>query len=130
MNKPPLSAAKAAQLIDENGLSEKRKALNKILDDAKDALEALGVPYFLAAIDRDPRDTEGGKVFINSEHKGPDMAVIMQHAFPSNKDLAYLGIIVGNEIMRRNKDANISFREKKKKRTPKAKAAPLKKVEE
>lgn len=115
MKKPPLHPHKAAALIDEHSLDQKRIKINKILDDAEKELVALGCPYFLAALDRDPRDADGGKVFVNSELKGPDMSVIMQHAFPSNKDLIFLGLHVGNEIMRRNKDASISFREKKRK---------------
>lgn len=120
MKKPPLKAhvqKPGPQKPDISGLEleEKRVQINKILDDAQDALKALGCPYFLAALDRDTRDPDGGKVFVNSELTGPDMSVIMQHAFPSNKDLIFLGIHVGNEIQRRNKEANIQFREKKRK---------------
>jgi hypothetical protein len=96
-------------------LDEKRLEINRILDEAEKALQTLECKYFLAAIDHDVRDTDGGKVFINSEHNGADMAVIMQHAFPANKDLIYLGVSVGNEIMRRNKESIILFREKKRK---------------
>lgn len=118
LNKKPLHPLKAAALIDEHSLEQKRIKINKVLDDAEKELIALGCPYFLAAIDRDARDAEGGKVFVNSELTGPDMSVIMQHAFPSNKDLIFLGLHVGNEIMRRNKDAGITFRDKKKKAAP------------
>lgn len=124
MKKPQLHPLKAAALIDEHSLDQKRVKINKILDDAEKELIALGCPHFLAAIDRDTRDAEGGKVFVNSELTGPDMSVIMQHAFPSNKDLIFLGLHVGNEIMRRNKDAGITFRDKKKTRAKKAPAMP------
>lgn len=96
-------------------LAEKHLHIHKVLDDAQKALENLGCSHFLAAIDRDVRDADGGKVFVNSEITGPDMAALMQHAFPSDKDLIFLGLHVGNEIMRRNKDAGVTFRDKKKK---------------
>lgn len=115
MQKPKLTPGKAAQLIDAHSLEEKRKRINDVLDTCEKQLEALGCKYMLAALCRDKRDTEGGKVLVNLEANGSDMAVIIQHAFPANKDLAYIGIWVGNEIMRRNKEANITFRDKKRK---------------
>lgn len=96
-------------------LEEKQKQINAILDGAEAALQALGVPYFMAAVDRDTRDADGGKVFVVSDVKGQDMQVVFKHAFPANKDIAALGIWVGGEIMRRNKEANIKFRDKRKK---------------
>lgn len=97
-------------------LEEKQLKINAILDGAEKELEALGVPYFMAAVDRDQRDPDGGKVFVVSDVKGQDMQIIFKHAFPANKDIAALGLWVGAEIMRRNKDANIKFRNKKDKK--------------
>lgn len=96
-------------------LEETRAAIDSIIDTAEKALAALGVPYFLAAVHRDTRDPDGGKVFVSSEVKGQDMQIIFKHAFPHNKDIAALGLWVGAEIMRRNKDANIKFVNKKRK---------------
>lgn len=103
-------------------LDQKRERINKILDDAQKELEAIGCKYFLAALDRDSRDPDGGKVFVNLDVTGSDMPIILMHSFPSNKDMAALGIWVGNEIMRRNKEANISFRNKKRKNVKKESA--------
>lgn len=124
MQESKLTRAKAAQMIDAHSLEEKRKRINDVLDTCEKQLTALGCKYMLAALCRDKRDTDGGKVFVNLEANGSDMAVIIQHAFPANKDLAYIGIWVGNEIMRRNKEASISFRDKKKKSAPKPPKPP------
>jgi hypothetical protein len=103
----------------EKTLEEKYAEVNAIIDQTAKALDALGVPHFIAAIDRDARDPDGGKVFVASEVKGPDMQQIFKHAFPANKDLINLGLWVGNEIMQRNKNAAISFGAKKRTKKPK-----------
>lgn len=108
-------ALNAAGISTAPTLEQKRERINEVLDEAQKIFEEMGCKYFLAALDRDPRDTDGGKVFVNLDVTGSDMPVILKHSFPSNKDMAALGIWVGNEIMRRNKDANITFRNKKRK---------------
>jgi hypothetical protein len=88
--------------------------INAIIDEAAEKLKALDVPYFISAIDRNTQDPDGGKVFVSSDVRGADMQQIFKHAFPLNKDIAALGLWVGNEIMRRNKDANVKWVKAKK----------------
>lgn len=100
-------------------LEEKRARLHAIIDEAAKQLTALECPFFIAAIDRDQRDPEGGKVFVMSEAQERDMETIFQHAFASNKGLVSLGLWLGKEIQRRNKDANVKFVKRKYKKNGK-----------
>ena len=96
-------------------LDDKHRRINGIIDAATKELAAVGAAYFIAAIDRDGRDPDGGKIFVSSEVTGQDMQNVIKHAFTHNKDLTSLGLWIGGEIMRRNKDANIKIKKRGKK---------------
>lgn len=81
----------------------KEKRINKILDDARDALEKEGVKYFLGVVDRKPKSPDGGKVYANMDLKAADFIYILDIAMPTNQDITNLGIYVGQLINARLK---------------------------
>lgn len=85
-------------------LEQKRRRINKALDDCKAKLDAEGCKFFLTAIDRDKDDPEGGKVIVNSDINGEDFTHVLQVALPDRKDLINLGIWVGTALSETRKD--------------------------
>ncbi len=81
----------------------KQTRINKILDEARDALEKEGVKYFLGVVDKDPKAPDGGKAYANMDIEGHDFIYILDIAMPTNQDITTLGIYVGQLINARLK---------------------------
>lgn len=77
---------------------QKQARINKILDDAKEALEAEEVKYFVCAVDKDPKAKDGGKVFVNMDITGDEFIIVLDVAMPTTQDITNLGIHVGQLI--------------------------------
>lgn len=93
----------------------KQARINKILDDAKDALEAEGVKYFLAALDREPKAKDGGKIYANMDMSGNDFTAVLDVAMATPQDLTNLGIHVGQLLGARLKQSQSNETGKRKK---------------
>lgn len=76
----------------------KEKTINKILDDARAALEKVGVKYFIGVVDKNPKSPDGGKVYANMDIDATDFIYILDIAMPTNQDITNLGIYVGQLI--------------------------------
>lgn len=83
---------------------KKENRINAILDDAAKALEAEGVKYFIGVVDRQPKETDGGKAYAQSDVTGEDMCYILDMALPTREDLKNLGIWVGQLIIARERE--------------------------
>ena len=84
-------------------MSQKEIRIKKILDDAGKALEAEGVKYFLGAVDRQPKEPDGGKVYTQSDIQGEQFRYILEVAFPTRQDLIGVGIWVGQLLTARDR---------------------------
>ena len=71
------------------------------MDDAAKALKAEGVKYFIGAVDRQPKNPDGGMAYANSDITGGDFCYILDIAMPTRNDLRNLGIYVGQLILSR-----------------------------
>lgn len=80
---------------------QKQNRVKQIIDDAAKALGAEGVRYFIGAIDRQPKEPDGGKAYASSDIKGDEMVYILDMAFPTRQDLKNLGIYIGSLIISR-----------------------------
>ena len=81
---------------------QKQARIKKVLDDAAKKLEKEGVKYFLGAVDKQPNQPDGGKVYAQSELAGEDFCYILDVALPTRQDVINLGIWVGQLINSRN----------------------------
>lgn len=81
------------------------------MDEAAKKLEAEGVKYFIGVVDRQPKATDGGKAYAQSDIQGEDFCYILDIALPEREDVVNLGIWVGQLIQAR---ANVAKQEKKK----------------
>ena len=66
----------------------KQERINKILDDAGEALKAEGVKYFLGVVDRQPKAPDG---------------YILDMALQTSQDLVHVGIQLGRLITARKR---------------------------
>lgn len=73
----------------------KQNRIKKIMDDAAKALEAEGVKYFIGVVDRQPKASDGGKAYAQSDVTGEDMCFILDIALPTRQDKVFLGIWLG-----------------------------------
>lgn len=80
----------------------KQKRVKKIMDDAAKKLEKEDVKYFIGVVDRQPRHTDGGKVYTQLDATGEDFIHILDVALPSRQDAVNLGIWVGQILNARN----------------------------
>lgn len=64
-------------------------------------LEAEGVKYFIGVVDKDPKASDGGKAYAQSDCSGEDMCYILDMALPTRQDVINLGIWVGQLIKSR-----------------------------
>jgi len=83
---------------------EKRQArIRQIMDNAAALLEREKVKYFVAVVDKDPKASDGGKAYVQSDVTGEDFTHILDMALPTRQDVINLGIWVGQLITARNK---------------------------
>lgn len=73
----------------------KQNRIKKIMDDAAKALEAEGVKYFIGVVDRQPKASDGGKAYAQSDITGEDMCFILDISLPTRQDKVNLGIWLG-----------------------------------
>lgn len=83
----------------------KQNRINRIIDDAADALKAEGVKFFIGVVDRQPDESGGGKAYASSDVTGDDMGLILEMALSGKQDLVNLGIWIGKLIMARGMPA-------------------------
>ncbi len=83
--------------------TEKQMRIKNAMDEAAKKLEAEGVKYFIGVVDRQPKATDGGKAYVQSDVTGEDMVHILDMALPTRQDAVNLGIWVGNILNARSK---------------------------
>jgi len=84
---------------------EKKQAkIRKVMDKAAAELSALDVKYFIGVVDKDPKASDGGKAYAQSDINGEDFTHILDMALPTRQDVINLGIWVGQLITARSKN--------------------------
>jgi len=83
---------------------EKQNRIKQIMDEAAKKLESEGVKYFIGVVDRQPKSTDGGKAYAQSDVTGEDMCFILDIALPRREDVVNLGIWVGQLLTARTKE--------------------------
>lgn len=91
-----------AQEFNEAAQVAKQKRINKIMDDAAKALEKQGVKYVIGVVDRQPKQTDGGKVYTQVDASGEDFIHVLDVMLPTRQDAVNLGIWVGQILSARN----------------------------
>ena len=81
----------------------KQERINKILDDAGEALKAEGVKYFLGVVDRQPKAPDGGRAYVQSDISGEEFGYILDMALQTSQDLVHVGIQLGRLITARKR---------------------------
>lgn len=66
-------------------------------------LEAEGVKYFIAIVDRDPKDPHGGKAYSQMDCTGADMELALDILLVTPQDLINFGTYLGRIIQTRKK---------------------------
>lgn len=79
----------------------REKEIHRIIDTAAASMEALGMKFFIAGIDRQPQAADGGKVYTQSDMKGNDFCYMLDVALPTKEDAINLGIYIGQVIQLR-----------------------------
>jgi hypothetical protein len=98
--KPAIEALAASpQQIDE---SRRADMIHAIIDKAAEDLEKLGLKYFIGGVDRQPKATDGGKVYTSSAMNGEDFTYMLDIALPTKQDAINLGIWVGQIVQLRS----------------------------
>lgn len=72
------------------------------MDDAAKLLAAEEVKYFIGVVDRQPKETDGGKAYAQSDCDGEDFTYMLDMALPTRQDVINLGIWVGQLIQARS----------------------------
>lgn len=83
---------------------QKQKRIRTALDNCATMLKKEGVKYFLGAVDKQPKDPDGGRVFAQSEISGEEFIHVLDVALPTKQDAINLGIWVGQILNARNNE--------------------------
>lgn len=89
--------------VEQTAEEQKHARIRQVMDNAAKLLEREGVKYFIGVVDKDPKASDGGKAFAQSDVTGEDFTHILDMALPSRQDVINLGIWVGQLISARNK---------------------------
>lgn len=81
----------------------RQERINKILDDAGEALKAEGVKYFLGVVDRRPKSPDGGQAYAKSDISGEEFGYILDMVLQTPQDLIQVGIQLGQLINARKR---------------------------
>lgn len=65
------------------------------------ALEAEGVKYYIAVVDRDDKDPHGGKAYSEMDCTGADMELAIDMLLRTPQDLVNFGTYLGRIIQHR-----------------------------
>lgn len=66
-------------------------------------LEAEGVKYYIAVVDRDDKDPNGGKAYSQMDCTGADMELALSMLLQTPQDLVNFGTYLGRIIQTRKK---------------------------
>jgi len=64
-------------------------------------LEAEGIKYYIAVVDRDPTDPHGGKAYSQADCTGADMELALDMMLKTPEDLVNFGTYLGRIMQNR-----------------------------
>lgn len=80
--------------------NEKEARIKLALENCAKIIEAEGVKYVLVAIDRNPKATDGGKIWAQMDLNGQDWVNVLAVAFPDKASIVNLGLYAGQLLTR------------------------------